>query len=558
MKTGNLAVFNGQAGCFAEAWERPPQGCPSQNRPAASGPACDSAAAWERPQGRPDKQARAWLCGAAAAGLLLLMPPADAADDDVNKGISFLTLSVGIQHDYKLPEDYKGQKLKFEGTYKRLSGMSHRKKENALRFVPKKQGFGALIIKSAKGEILQKLNIDVRKINLRKIAKEVSDLLIAVDGINIKILNGKVVIDGQIMLPKDMDRIAAVMAQYGNQQVVSLVTFSPEAQNKIAELILKKIENPDISLDVIYSQFILRGEVEDEAEKGRAERIARLYTRIDLEGSGSGPGKVMRRGRQKVVNLITVRPPPPPPKKKPPAEKKLIQIVVHYVELHKSFNKGFAFQWSPLINDGTTVNVSGGGVSQLPFALTATVKNLLPKLNWAKSFNFARILHNASLILKDGEKGIINVSTTVPVSQQTASGEISTSAPRETLMADMTPKITGPMKDHVNIKVGFRATNITGRSSEGVLTTERTLQTNLRVRGGVSAVLGGLISSNMRKNFNRLPPGSGDAPPLFTLLSSKTYETSTSQFVVFITPSITRSASSGIERIKKKFKLDES
>ena len=485
-------------------------------------------------------------------------PPAflSARAKEVNKDIDFLALSVGFQHDYKLPEDYKGQKLRFEGTYKKLAGISYRKKENDIRFVPKRKGTAVLIIKNAKNEILKKLNIDVKKTNLHQVAKEVSDLLIAVDGISVKILNGKVVIDGEIFLPRDMDRIASVVAEYTKNRVVSLVTFSPEAQVKIARLIEEKIEIPEVSVNVVYNKFILRGTVDSDDDRKRAEIIANLYTRVDLEGSGAGPsaGGVRKKGAQGVINLIQIR----PPKKDPPPEKKLIQIVVHYVELHKSFNKGFAFQWSPTINDGTTVNVSGGGIGSLPFALTATINNLFPKLNWAKSFNFARVLHNASLMLEDGSQGNIDVNTSIPITAQTSTGMVSTNQAQEALVTNLKPEIVGPMKDMVKIEVTFSATNVTGRSNQGPLITTRKLTTKLRVRAGLSAVLGGLISSNMRKNFNRLPPGQGESPPLFTLQSSKNYDVSKSQFVVFITPTITALASTGTSRIKKKFKLDES
>ena len=482
-----------------------------------------------------------------------------ALAEEANKNIDFLTLSVGIQHDHALPESYQREKLIFEGTYKRLTGAVYRKSENHIRFVPKKQGVGVLIIKNAKKEILKKINIEVRKIDLHKMVKEINDLLITVDGINVKILDGRVFIDGEIFLPRDMDRIGAVLNEYKKYGVTSLVTFSPQAQIKLAKLIEKKIENPEVTVEVIHSKFILRGTVEEEEEKIRADRIARLYTRVDLEGSGSGPGKVRKKGQQGVINLIEIRKQPKPKKKakKKQKEEKMIQIVVHYVELHKSFNKGFAFQWSPTVNDGTSINVTGGGVASLPFALTATVKNLLPKLNWAKSFNFARVLHNASLILKNNGQGSIDVGTGVPITQQTEKGLVTTTPQTEALTALVKPKIVGPQKAHVDMQVQFTATNITGQTSSGPLTTNRKLQTSIRVRGGTSAVIGGLISSNIRKNFNRLPPGAGESPPLFTLLSSKNYDVSRSQFVVFITPTIITSASTGVNRVKKKFKLDE-
>ena len=70
---------------------------------------------------------------------------------------------------------------------------------------------------------------------------------------------------------------------------------------------------------------------------------------------------------------------------------------MHYVELNKDYADSFRFQWTPQINDGTKFQFSSGtlGVGQAFGMIAGTINNFLPKLNWAKSFGFARILHSA-------------------------------------------------------------------------------------------------------------------------------------------------------------------
>ena len=88
-----------------------------------------------------------------------------------------------------------------------------------------------------------------------------------------------------------------------------------------------------------------------------------------------------------------------------------------------------------------------------------------------------------------------------------------------------------------------------------ILTT-RSLTTSIHIQNGLSAVLGGIISNRMFQDYNKEPPNSVQgAQPLFTFLSSKGFNRSQSQFVVFITPIIKSSASSDVKRIKKKFKI---
>ena len=68
--------------------------------------------------------------------------------------------------------------------------------------------------------------------------------------------------------------------------------------------------------------------------------------------------------------------------------------------------------------NGTHVTASWGNSpglrTGLSGTLTATVSNFLPKLNWAKSFNFARVLHNSSLLMENKTPGTISTNTTVP------------------------------------------------------------------------------------------------------------------------------------------------
>ena len=81
------------------------------------------------------------------------------------------------------------------------------------------------------GQLLYEFRIDVRQTSLVKIAREIRGLTADITGIAIKVINDKVVIDGQILLPRDMKRIHTVVKQYGNM-ASSIVTLSPIAKKK--------------------------------------------------------------------------------------------------------------------------------------------------------------------------------------------------------------------------------------------------------------------------------------------------------------------------------------
>ena len=467
----------------------------------------------------------------------------------VVENIDYLYMHIGLQMDYPLPENFRKEKLKFEGNFKRYTSFNYRKASNDIRFKPLRPGSAVMIIKNQKSKILWRIHIDVQKDNLHKIAAEVRDLLLAVDGIEVKIYNKKVVIDGQILLPKEMDRIKAVKAQYG-PMVESLVTYSPEAQKKIAEIIEKEIGYPEVTVRYAHNRFLLEGCVSLEAERDRALSIANLYTQFDVSAVGDG-------GNRRAIAIVKNEIQFPCESEKKEEEnkeakveiKKLIQIVVHFVEMAKGFDKDFSFQWTPAIGDGTTVTGSWGNDPSLYRGITAqlsaTVGNFFPKLNWAKSFKFARVLHNSSLLIEDGENGKIKTNTVTP----NARGGNQVTALVET---NVTPKILGDRADLIQMTVGVQ---VSSNTSAGVNT--RNINTIINVRDGSSAAIGGIISSVLSRGYNDREPNKVDALPIVNLYSAKKYHSSKSQFVVFITPLIKSSASVGVERIKRKFKLDE-
>ena len=499
------------------------------------------------------------IAGTLALTAFLFCPLALSLDLEprIIDDLDFLTLSVQLQYDYQLPSSFKGKELKFEGNYTRYVKIQHRKKGNQIRFIPVRLGSGVLVIKNKKDKILRTITVEVKKTNLHKVAKELQELLIEVDGIEVKIANNKIIIDGQIRLPRDMDRIHSVIAQYDKKQVESLVTFSPEAQNDILDLIRKEIGDENIQVKAVHNRFVLEGEVQSVEEKERAGWIATLYTQWDpTEGRGAlGEGQVRRKRIATVQNRIIVRPAPKPKKK----DKKILWITVHYVELKKDFNKGFMFQWTPTIQDGTSITAGSGSFGQgIASTLTATIQNFFPKLNWAKSFGFARVLHNVTIVVEDDKEGSIISDTKVPITN-ISGNQIRTDAQTSaSVNTTIRPKILGvAQKDTVSLAVSFVVTHPVGRADGGPITSSKTVKTVVWVRSGQTAVLGGLFSTQMNKDYNRLPQSGTGATPLFNLVAGKNYDTNQSQFVVFVTPAIRSTPSYHVEEIKRKFKIDQ-
>ncbi len=465
----------------------------------------------------------------------------------VVKAKRFIPLYIGISHDEKL--EYIPPGVNFGGDFRNVIRLSVAKKMNVLRITPKKVGVATLIVKDKNQQKIYEIRLDVKKSNLTKVVREMRALLSDIDGITIKIVNNKVVVDGKVLLPKDMNRIYAVIKQFGDL-ADTLVELSPLAQKKIAEFIERDINNPEVNVRAVNDKFILEGSVSDKNARDRAEIIAKTYVPDIVVESAEAEGVLKKRKVDAVINLITIKPAPAAP------PGKTIQLVVHYVELKKDYESAFRFQWTPDIQDNTEIQFSNdsrspGGVIS---TITGIVSNLLPKLNWAKSHGHARVLQSSSMIVQDGQKGDIRSTVKVPYSIIGSNGQAGTNFETTGITSTVTPQIVNPRSDSIQLTTDFSVKSLLGISNAGPLVSENKVNTVITVRSGQSAAIGGLVSNTSTTDFNRLPKNVS-SNPLISLYASKAFQRNQTQFVVFITPIIKSSASAGSEKIKRKFRL---
>ncbi|MEK6555198.1 MAG: pilus assembly protein, partial [Bdellovibrionota bacterium] len=277
---------------------------------------------------------------------------------------------------------------------------------------------------------------------------------------------------------------------------------------------------------------------------------AKTYVPDVVVDEAEADKKVGKRVVDIVINLINIKEAPAP------EPSKIIQIVVHYVELQKDYSKGFRFQWTPDIGDGSNVQFSSGGrgPSGLTSTITGTISNLLPKLNWAKEHGHARVLQSSSIIVEDSKAGTLNSIQRIPYQVVTAEGLPSTNFEEAGIRTEITPKVQGARSDSVHLNMKFSVKSLLGINAQGPLTSSREIATQLVVKSSQSAAIGGLITNDTSTGYNKLP-ANASTNPLISLYTSKDFRRNQSQFVVFVTPIIKASASAGTEQIKKRFRL---
>ena len=482
---------------------------------------------------------------------IINIPAAMAQNFDKPKfGTRYIELYTGVKHIERLPHLPPG--FEIYGDYEKIGQLKPMEDTNSIEIIPTKSGIATLNVHDSRGYKLYEIRMDSRPSKLSKVVREVRALLSNIDGITVKIVNNKVIIDGSVLLPKDLNRILGVIKQYPKGQVDHLVELNPFAQTKIAQIIERDINNPDIEVRSVNGKFFLQGVVNSEAEKTTAQIIAESYLPPPVINTAEAADVVKKKkDNTPIVNLISIRAGGPPP------PLKTIQIVVHYVELTKTYLRSSSFRFAPTLQDNSQVQFSSGNDSTLGgvvSAFTGIVSGLLPKLNYAKSHSFGRVLKSTSIIVQENETGTISQGTRIPYVTRGEGNFAPTTAFEDvSITCSVKPTIPNPRSDEINLKLDFDVKELITLTAAGPQTSNNKLQTLLSVRSGQSAAVGGLIGANSSTAFN--PDNGSDA--VINLNASKNFQKNRNQYVVFLTPIIKSSASAGSEKIKAKFRLRE-
>lgn len=396
---------------------------------------------------------------------------------------------------------------------------------------------------------------------------ELRELIGDVEGLEIGIRGGKVFVGGEIVVPDDIGRVSQVLASYPD--VLTLIELSPQTQRVIARKMTDELARnnlKDVSVRVVNKVYWLEGVVSSKDKKTMALTIAKAYLPPKIINLSAGSTRYATPQTDDIIDFIAVN-----EKKDPQPAPKMIKVTSQFVELSKSYNKIFAFKWAPLMgqdNSQITFGQTATGnltANQSAGTLSATITNLFPKLNAAKSAGYARTIQSGMVIVRDGydQGGKISKVTTIPYAIGT--GDFTRASSAEIgLDLDVKPKILEEEKMEMGLSLSVSVSVPSGNAAPVV--TRNSLNTNVILKSKESAAIGGIVQNSSSTDYDNTgndpaPTGAmaGQVPatPLFRLYRSKSYSTNKSQYVIFITPEIIESASAGTEEIRKKFRRRE-
>lgn len=433
-------------------------------------------------------------------------------------------------------------------------------------FRPTGAGDTTVSVRDPTGELKVVFHVRVTGSNILTIASELRNLLRDVEGLVIRVVGTKVVVEGETLVPSDYARVLAVIRDKAYADyILNLMILSPLTM----QLLAKKIQDdinlfaPNVKTRVVNGRIFLEGTVDSGDVAARAATIATLYLPDPRPGDPLLPldkdaKKLEGKAANLIQNFILVN--PPAPKK----AEKLVRVTVHLVELSKDYSRVFGFQWRPgftsgsdqvTIGSGQAGGVQGGGAS-----FSATISSLFPKLKSAQDAGYARILNTGTFVVRSGQPAKLSQVTEIPYLVQTGQNAASNKA-EVGLEVAATPLIVGQSEDiqlDLDIYQGEVVAQGSAASGGAPMVAKHKINTKLYVKSNESAAVAAVNSSRVKTVFNKDTPGGGfggQTEELFNLTRSKGYTKTKSQFVIFVTPQIIDNASEGTEDLRKNFRV---
>jgi general secretion pathway protein D len=206
----------------------------------------------------------------------------------------------------------------------------------------------------------------------------------------------------------------------------------------------------------------------------------------------------------------------------------------------------------PSNDQGGILGFGGGGLVTVKIAgADFQVPSLAGLIQLLKTTTRTNILSTPEIMALNNEESTIEVGSKVPVSQASTVGTNGTVAPnvdRENITTKLviTPYIS-PDTDGVKLKINQEIADISNeqvKSTElaknAIITTTRSIKTNIVVDSGDTAVLGGLMKDTDEERVTKVPV-LGDIPIIGWLFKSQGTQKTKNNLMVFITPRIVRS-----------------
>jgi type IV pilus assembly protein PilQ len=193
------------------------------------------------------------------------------------------------------------------------------------------------------------------------------------------------------------------------------------------------------------------------------------------------------------------------------------------------------------VNLPATVGTGQGGALGLTFGSIDNTVNLSVRLSAAEATGMLRIVSSPRILTLDNHEARINQGTLIPFSQISAQG-VQTVFQEAKLQLLVVPHVTADGSVSMHVKINRDEPDFNQTSARGDPTIlKREAETDLLVRDGHTAVIGGIYTRNTGRNLDQIPL-LGDIPVLGVLFQRRRSSDVRSELVIFLTPRIVNRA----------------
>jgi len=342
-----------------------------------------------------------------------------------------------------------------------------------------------------------------------EVTGELKRLLKGVEGIDIKPVGLRVIIDGMILREEDMKKILKISKFY--PQVMSLATLSPTVLDTNIELINSELKSAGMSSARavrVGNRVILTGDVPDKAAKKQAKVIADAFIKDALNFIKVG------------ISL-----------------KKMILMNVDFIEIDKGALTDVGIKWQSLMSFGVEVEAEstfkGGDTKPLVGTYTVT-GNYGLNINLLKNNQRSRILAQPKLLCRSGEKAEFLAGGEIAIPIVTANTS-NIEYKEYGLILHISPVIDN--YDNIATTIVVENSNIT--DFVGGIPNFQTsrVKTSINISNGQTIALSGLVSNAHSKSVDKVP-GLGSIPILGELFKSRNFRRDESELLIFVTPQV--------------------
>jgi len=347
------------------------------------------------------------------------------------------------------------------------------------------------VVRSGAQDLIFDLTV---KADLAQLARDIEQLLSGVEGLTVKVIGDKIVLDGNLIVKSDFDRVGQIAGTY-SAMILNLTKLDRTKLNDyVAAAIQKEIGIKTIKVTVAGDVATLEGIVFDPADGAVAMEKAKQRC-------------------SKVVSLLRL-------------EEVMIETDVYFIMIDTTEDKSSGFNVLKTLNVGASVSATDAGAN---FSVSG---QLMARINELAGEGKAKFIATPHLSTKSGGTGRFHSGGEVFFE---VSGTTGGSLEKVEHGVILTVKPTLRGQDRVMNEVSLQV-SVPSAKSKGSFSLDKYETTSTTMcKVGESILISGL-SQSLETQFKEKTPLLGDIPILKIFFSEKGKTRTSRDLVVVITP----------------------